>query len=284
MSTAIRLAVGVDELKRAWRAVQQGQFRAESGRCATEAAHLTSSSSPAGLAPTWAPGEHVLPVLGCVGSAGASTTALALATVAEGSARVLECCTVTASGLVGASTAELGCRQRGWTQGRRGGVLLERASDVLVGVGQVPAPPVPDPAVGLTVLDVGWELGQVMAAPSWVGAQLGSSTVVVAVSTATVPGVRRLEGALSLLTHTRVVAGVLGPRRRRWPAGVEHSMGPLARTLDLRGDLVTVPLDPRLAVAGVDSRALPAPLLKAATQILRLTEAGAKANQKGSTP
>lgn len=282
MSAPSRPAVSIEELKRAWRAVQHGQFRTGPGRCATEAAHLTFSGNPAGLAPTWAPGEQVLPVLGCVGSAGASTTALALATVAKGPARVLECCTATASGLVGASTAELGCRQRGWTQGRRGAVLLERASDVLMGVGQVPVPPVPDPAVGLTVLDVGWELGQVMAAPSWLGAQLGSSTVVVAVSTATVPGIRRLERALLLLTHTRVVAGVLGPRRRRWPAGVEHSMGPPARALDLRGDLVAVPLDQRLAVAGVDSNPLPAPLLSAATQILRLTQVGA--NQKGSTP
>lgn len=50
--------------------------------------------------------------------------------------------------------------------------------------------------------------------------------------TATVPGMRRLEGVLHLLPDTTtVVVAVVGPRRRRWPREVAHSMG--ERTSDL---------------------------------------------------
>jgi hypothetical protein len=78
--------VSVPELQRAWRAVQAGRFRQESPAAAAKARAVPSSS-------TWAPGnaEQVLPVVGCSGASGASTIALALASAAGGSARILEC-------------------------------------------------------------------------------------------------------------------------------------------------------------------------------------------------
>ena len=124
-----RAAVSVDELKRAWSALQAGRFRTRAG-----AIREPGQPAPPPAGNRWEPGlgERVLPVIGCVGSCGASTIALALAGSAAFPARVVECSSVTASGLVAASTAELGLHESGWTRGTRDGVLLERASKVLV--------------------------------------------------------------------------------------------------------------------------------------------------------
>jgi len=86
--------VSVPELQRAWRALQAGQFRHEPRDDTASKAH------PATGTRTWAPrdGEHVLPVVGCAGASGASTTALALASAAECLARILERCSGTSSG------------------------------------------------------------------------------------------------------------------------------------------------------------------------------------------
>jgi len=271
-----RAAVSVDELKRAWRAIQAGRFRIGTGE----------TSDPREPAPQFAvrvwesgPGERVLLVIGCAGSCGASTIALALAGAAAVPARVVECGSVTASGLAAASTAELGPHESGWTRGTRDGILLERASDVLVSIQEVPTPSVPDPSIGLTVLDVGWEIGQVLTAPAWLGEQVLSADLVVLVTTATVPGLRRLEGALDLLvaTGTRdagtTCAAVVGPKRKKWPRLVGQSVGPLTRGLDQAGRLIDVPEDRALAIAGLDATSLPTPLLAAAATLLRLLPA-----------
>jgi hypothetical protein len=282
-----RAAVSVDELKRAWTAIQAGRFRIGTGE----------TSDPSELAPlpagrVWepGPGERVLLVIGCAGSCGASTIALALAGAAAAPARVVECSSVTASGLAAASTAELGPHESGWTRGTRDGVLLERVSDVLVSIQEVPTPSTPDPFIGLTVLDVGWEIGHVLTARAWVGEQVLSADLVVLVTTATVPGLRRLEGALDLLAATgtrdagtRPCAAVIGPKRKKWPRPVEYSVGPLTRGLDQAGRLVGVPQDRALAIAGLDGTPLPTPLLAAAATLLRLLPARGIA-MKGSTP
>ena len=137
---ARRAAVSVDELKRAWSAVQAGRFRTGTG--ATR--DLREPASPPD-GKGWEPGqgERVLPVLGCAGSCGASTISLALAGAAALPARVVECSSVTASGLVAASTAELGLHESGCTRGTRDGVLLERASNVLVSREEDPGRAVP---------------------------------------------------------------------------------------------------------------------------------------------
>jgi hypothetical protein len=262
-AVATRPAVSVAELQRAWHAVKSGQFnRAVQGDSLT--------AQPGGRAvPSWTPGrdERVLPVVRCAGAYGATTFALALATVAHTDARVVECSSATTSGLAAASTAELGAHPSGWVQGSRGEVLLQRTGVALASVHDVPSP-MPAEKSTLTVLDAGWELGQVLNTPSWVAAQLSQAAAVVVVTCATVPGLRHLEGALALLDGTPTVVAVLGPPRKRWPKPVQHTAGSLTRAADHAGRLVVIPWDPRLAVAGLDSTPLPATLLDAAAAVL----------------
>lgn len=257
-----RSAISVRELQRAWNAVRAGQFRAH------PPARMTRTTST--FAKTWSPSAPVLPVVGCAGAVGASTFSLAIATAADGPARVIECSPITASGLAAASTAELGVHVSGWVQGTRDQVVLERTGMVLVGVHEVPEPSEPERDVHLTVLDVGWELGQVMATPSWLSEHLRAAPLVVLVTVATIPGLSRLEGALGLLGPGRAVVAVRVPRRKKWAKGVEHSAGPLTQHL-LQSDLVVeVPHDHYLWTCGLDSAPLPTPLLDAAAHTLRL--------------
>jgi hypothetical protein len=279
-SHARRAAVSVDELKAAWIAVQAGRFRTGTG--ATRALHQPPSP-PASQAWEPGPGERVLPAIGCAGSCGASTISLALAGAAALPARVAECSTAGASGLAAASTAELGLHDSGWTRGTRDGILLERASNVLVSIQEVPTPSVPDRNIALTVLDVGWEIGQVLATPGWLGGQVRGADLVVLVTTATVPGLRRLESALDLLAGTSTCAAVIGPKPKKWPRPVGYSAGPRTRALEAAGRLVDVPEDRALAIAGLDATPLPASLLQAAATLLRLLPP-AGTTMKGDTP
>ena len=50
-----------------------------------------------------------------------------------------------------------------WRQGKRDHVLLERASEVLAGVDEVPLPTDAEHDAQLTILDIGWEAGQLLA-------------------------------------------------------------------------------------------------------------------------
>jgi hypothetical protein len=277
---APRPAVSVDELKRAWNAVQAGRFRTGTG--ATRDLHQPPSP-PAGKAWEPGPGERVLPVIGCAGSCGATTISLALAGAAAMPARVVECSTAGASGLAAASTAELGLHDSGWTRGTRDSLLLERASKVLVSIQEVPTPSVPDGIIALTVLDIGWEIGQVLATPAWLGGQVRGADVVVLATTATVPGLRRLEAALDLLAGTSTCAAVIGTRPKKWPRPVGYSAGPRTRALEEAGRLVDVPADRALAIAGLDPTPLPASLLQAAATLLRLLPP-AGTTMKGDTP
>ncbi|HEY5179074.1 MAG TPA: hypothetical protein VIJ07_04760 [Dermatophilaceae bacterium] len=277
---APRPAVSVDELKRAWNAVQAGRFRTGTG--ATRDLHQPPSP-PAGNPWEPGPGERVLPVIGCAGSCGATTISLALAGAAALPARVVECSSVTASGLAAASTAELGLQGSGWTRGTRDGVLLERAGNVLVSIQEVPTPSVPERDIGLTVLDIGWEIGQVAATPAWLGEQVRGADLAVLVTTATVPGLRRLESALDLLAGTSTCAAVIGPRPKKWPRPVACSAGPRTRVLEAAGRLIDVPEDRALAITGLDTTPLPASLLQAAaTLLLLLPPVGT--TMKGDTP
>ena len=260
-----RPPVPVAELKRAWHAVQAGQFRVSvRGRSAED------QPQRARIAPSWTPNadEQVLPVVRCASAYGATTFALALASAANSGARVVECSSATSSGLAAASTAELGVHPSGWAQGTRGEVLLQRTSGALASVHDVPLLPAAEKTT-LTVLDVGWELGHVLNTPTWVAAQVRqAAAVVVVVTCATVPGLRHLEGALALLDGTRPVVGVVGPPRRQWPKAVRHGAGALTRAADSAGRLLVVPRDRRLAVAGLDSTPLPTAVLEAAATAL----------------
>jgi hypothetical protein len=263
-TVATRPAVSVAELQRAWHAVKSGQFRR-----AVQEDSPTTQSLRAQTVLSWTPSrdEQVLPVVRCASAYGATTFALALATAANTAARVVECSSATTSGLAAASTAELGAHPSGWVQGSRGDVLLQRTGVTLASVREVPSPMWAEKS-RLTVLDAGWELGQVLNTPSWVAAQLSQAAAVVVVTCATVPGLRHLEGALALLDGTPTVVAVVGPPRKRWPKPVQHSAGALTRAADQAGRLVVIPWDPRLAVAGLDSTPLPEALLDAAAAVL----------------
>lgn len=271
-----RPAVSVDELKRAWGAVQAGQFR----RTCTSIAVVAPSAPGEKRAAAWepAPGEHVVPVLGVVGSAGTSTVALALALGAERPARVVECGPAIASGLASASTAELGLHETGWRQGKRDTVLLERTSEPISGAGDVPRPVPAACDDQLTILDVGWEVSGVINGAGWLTVALADAPAVVMVTPATVPAFRRLDALLELFAATwpggceRVCLAVVGPRRKKWPHGLERSSGPVTRHLLDTDRAVVIPRDRDLATAGLDSRPLPDAVLAAAAQLLPLVD------------
>src|SRR5699024_4085120 len=101
-------AVSVEELQRAWVAIQDGRFR-HRGPNATLRASTTSGAST-----EWTPTGQVVAVVGAAGRVGSSTVALALATAADTPARVVECCSPTLSGFTSAASAELGLVSTDW--------------------------------------------------------------------------------------------------------------------------------------------------------------------------
>jgi len=88
---------------------------------------------------------------------------------------------------------------------------------------------------------------------------------VVLVTNATVPGFRRLESCAELLGRD-ALGVVVGPAVKRWPRPVKVA----AAGIPARVRLADFPLDPRLQVTGLTPDPLPAPLLKAAQDLLAL--------------
>ncbi|CAI9418203.1 hypothetical protein [Nocardioides sp. T2.26MG-1] len=260
--------VGVDELKRAWQALNAGEFRTGPGGGKGPRGRGTAAEDD------WTPadGEHTIAVIGSAGSVGASTVALATGLAAAAPVRVIECCSVTASGLAAASTAELGLHPTDWRQGKRDHVLLERASEVLAGVDEVPLPTDAEHDTQLTILDIGWEAGQLLATDCWLAEAVRTANQVVLVSTATVPGMRRAGVVMDLLAGhwqpEQITLAIRGPRRKKWPRGLEHAGGPAVRRALDADRCVEIPEDRDLAVNGLDSRPVPAPLISAARQLL----------------
>jgi len=268
--------VAIEELQRAWRAVQAGQFRSHAPSDRRNRSRLTPTATS-----TWCPDEPVLPVIGCIGQAGASTVALALATAA-GPARVVECCSATSSGLGTAVTAELGHTATGWRLGRREQVEILRAGAVHCSVTDVPAPDHqagPEPVV--TVLDIGWDLGQVLATPGWIQQQVTTAEQLVLVTTASVPGVRRLEVAATVLGPRRCVAVVVGAGRR-WRPSSSVAVGPSIRAIQDAGRLAMIPTDRALTRYGVTADPLPPELLRTAKGLLHHCQTSDTA-QKGQS-
>ncbi|MCK5926728.1 MAG: hypothetical protein KAG80_00895 [Nocardioides sp.] len=260
--------VGVDELKRAWQALNAGEFRTGPGAGKGPRGRGTAAEDD------WTPadGEHTIAVIGSAGSVGASTVALAAGLAAAAPVRVIECCSVTASGLAAASTAELGLHPTDWRQGKRDHVLLERASEVLAGVDEVPLATDAEHDSQLTILDIGWEAGQLLATDCWLAEAVRTADQVVLVTTATVPGMRRAGVVMDLLAGhwqpEQITLAVRGPRRKKWPRGLEHAGGPAVRRALDADRCVEIPEDRDLAINGLDSRPVPAPLISAARQLL----------------
>lgn len=250
--------VAVDELTRAYRAVTLGEFRTGSRRAGRSAEDIAEWSA--------VDGEQVVVVVGCVGGAGASTVALGLASAAEG-ARVVECCTVAASGLAAASSAELGVSPDGWVQGSRGPVLVERRGERIASPARCPAPTVTTKS--LTVLDCGWDVDLLVGDDGWLGATIRNVPAAAVVTRPTVPGMRRLEAAVGLLGLDRVCGVVVG-LAKRWPRQVEQALGPSGRALRAEGRLIGLPHDPILAMEGLTPEPLPAPILAGCSAVLTL--------------
>lgn len=252
--------VAVDELTRAYRAVTLGEFRTGSRRVGRS---VVADGD-------WSPAddEQVVAVVGCLGGAGASTVALGIASAAL-TARVVECGTVAASGLAGASSAELGSTRDGWIQGSRGPILVERRGERIESPARCPAPSVASKA--LTVLDCGWDVDLLVGDHGWLGAAIRSLPGVVVVTRPTVPGMRRLEAAVEVLGLDRACAVVVGVEKR-WPRPVEQALGPSGRALRADGRLIGLPHDPTLAMEGLTPDPLPDPVLAGCSAVLSLLE------------
>jgi hypothetical protein len=256
MTASVAPVVSVEDLRRAYRAALAGEFRHPN--------HRTPIPADPG-SPGWDPGsaEQVVLVVGACGGAGASTVALGLATCA-GDARLVECCTVSASGLAGASTAEMGVTSHGWVQGTRNTVLIERRSDRVPSLATMPAPAPTDRR--LTVVDCPADVDVLLTTSGWLGELARTVASVVVVSRPSGPGLRRLEAAVGLLGAARV-HGVLVGAPRRWPRQLDHYLGPLCRQLRAGSRLVLVPHDSRLALEGLTPDSLPASLLAAISPV-----------------
>ena len=243
--------VPIGELLDAWLAVQRGDFR---------------HAEPHGEA--WVPveGETPLVVIGCLGSAGTSTVALALAAASE-HARVIECAPGACSGLAGAATAELGTLADGWLAGRREDLGILRRADQVPAPDDLPLPP--DGEAGVTVVDCWWEVRQSLHAAGWLGDLLRSCGRVVLVTPASIPGFRRVEICLGMLGPPRCWVTVTGAPKRRSEAPLDRWVGPLTEQVREDGRLVRFPFVPQLAVSGITSEPLPKSLQVAASELLK---------------
>lgn len=219
----------VDELKRAWSALNTGVFRESS----------------------WAPGGAAVRVVGVVGGAGASTVSLAIAEAA-GTAVVVDEAGAAESGLIAAGRTELGS-VGGWVRSARGNVLIVRRAS--------PTRTAPPTTADLTVIDPG--IGSDRA---WTAEKHHCPAVYV--TTATVPGLRRLE---LLLADSPALAFAVAVRgERRWASHLSGYLGPATKAAIADGRCVTVPYDRHLAVHGLDTTDLPKPLVAVGGQLLRL--------------
>ena len=253
--TAVASFDSLDELRRAFR-----ELRTEE----------PAGTRWAGVAPVgWAvaPGQRVVLVCGCGGSCGATTVALALATVA-GRARVVETCGGMESGLAFAAGAELGTVERQWLRGSRDQVIVERRAGSADSPQRVPLPT--DSDLPLTVVDSSWDVASLLGSPGWLGDLARTGTAVVLVARTTIPGFRRLEAAIQLLGAPRVVAVTVGGKR--WPRLVEQSAGAAVRCLRDEGRVIRVPHEAGLAVSGLAPDPLPSAILRPARALLTLLE------------
>lgn len=250
--------VSVDELASAYKAAAAGAFR--HGR-------PSAAGDVPGVAGQFMPlkSERVVLVCGALPAAGTSTMALALAGEVAGVARVVECCTPSASGLAGASSAELGEVAGGWVRSERDGVRLERTGARVVSPDALPVP-VEAEIAGWTFLDCSWDLDALLAGGGWLAGQAARVPTVV-VTRATVPGMRRLDTAVGLLGAHRVVAVLVGAGRR-WPRPVEQSASLAVRRLRSDERLFVVPADASLALNGLTPDPLPAAVQAAGANVL----------------
>lgn len=273
MSTQVYEGPRLEELQAAARALAAGHFRAGPAT----ATGPVDAAEHAGVAPQpkWTPTRRVLPVVGAHGSSGATSVAVAIATVAA-PARVVECCSMSETGLAEAPTAELGTDEHGWIIGDRDQVRLMHSSQMMTSPAAVPVPSVSD-GPGVDLLDVAWALPHVLASGGWIEEQVRFASCVVVTAVATVPSLRRLENVIGALPGTTTAVAVVRSKgRRRWSGAVRAAMGPLTRRCVESGNWVELPPEKDLAERGLTGEMpLPRSLLDAAQRIAALTGAGA---------
>ena len=257
-------AVSVDELQRAWAAVEAGEFR-------------SGDPSRRRRTSSWHPTEPTIVVAGATGRVGASTVAVTMATAAQRQkVRVVECSPMHATGLAAATTAELGVSDTGWRRGMRDQVLIERTTGAFEHVDDVPAPDQTDS--DLTIIDTSWNLNQIATAGSWL-ANVAATAPLLIVSVATAPGLRALATALQLTAlpdDTWCV--VLGPATKKWPKPLHLATTGRIQAAIENARLSTVPVVPSLSITGLTPDPLPPHLVTACASVFDQMAEHAKGN------
>jgi hypothetical protein len=243
---------------------------------ATQAGSDEMLSSPSGLRlePSW------VRVLAGHSGAGASTTALAIADAAAAAGlqvQLVETAHPSRSGLVAASSAELGLDESGaWRRGTRGQPALVGQVAIVrrANASQPHSWPTlnrqhadvgdadPDDAsTRLVLVDLGLVPVDALDAVAYPGCR------VVIACRPTVSGVRLTDQVLDRLTTSHAVIAMFGPRR--WPNEVESSAGHRLRALRDTDRVVTVPEDRRLQITGLSCGSLPKAVLAAGRELMR---------------
>lgn len=256
-------AVSVDELQRAWAAVEAGEFR-------------SGDPSRRRRMNCWRPTEPTIVVAGATGRVGASTVAVTMATGARQRVRVVECSPMHATGLAAATSAELGVSDTGWRRGMRDQVLIERTTGAFDHVDDVPSPDETDS--DLTIIDASWDLNQIANAGSWLTA-LAATAPLVIVSVATAPGLRALDTALQLTARPDDTwCVVLGSALKKWPKPLHLATTARIHDAITHGRLTTVPVVPSLSITGLTPDPLPPHLVTACASVFDQTVEHAKGN------
>lgn len=185
-------------------------------------------------------------VLGIGGGIGTTVVALAIAE-AIGANRLIELCPHWFSGLVEATTAELGTDQ-GWRLGNRKDMLIERRDADTAAVRDVPGEKV--------VVDFG----------TWSGSAPDLEPPVAAlvlVAPCTIPGMRRLGNLLSsACTGGHIFAVLIGAAPgKALPKALIAAAGQRVEAMLDNGHLVTIPTCASLRRAGITSDPLPKAVL-----------------------
>lgn len=207
---------------------------------------------------SWRDEVGVAAVAGVAAGCGATTTALGVAE-ATGAARLVELCPRSASGLVEATTAELG-GDRSWRLGRRPtGLLIERRDNdgrALI-----------NDRSGDTVVDLGCD---VEAAQVFTSGYMGPLLVTTWCS---LPGLRRLRDWLEAINHPTVVQPVvIGPELREWPKRLRAQLPTELRQPPHAGGICTLPWRRDLYRWGIGPHPLPKGWLQAITNLIQTLE------------
>ena len=125
----------------------------------------------------------------------------------------------------------------------------------------------------LTILDVGWEAGQLLATDCWLADGGPRRRPGRPGHHGDHPRDASASGSPSTCCPTtgspsRSPSPSADPRRKKWPRGLEHAGGPAVRRALDADRCVEIPEDRELAVNGLDSRPVPAALIAAARQLL----------------